>query len=255
MKKIIKFIKNIINILFDRKIKIIGKFQNWKVALQNSSSYNNKVIFQKTKKSFEQVLKKNAKFERDSIAFYENSPDKELISIIKKIYKNKKIIICDFGGSLASLYFQNKDYLDPDKYQWHVIEQKQYVKYAKNNMNNKNLKFHTKFNSLPKKKIDLVIFSSVLQYIEFPDLILKKVFEKKTKNIIITRTPFHKKEDVIKIQVVTKHIYAASYPIRIFNKKNFLNKIKIHGYKIKKKLSVEEAIDGYVYQGFYFKKN
>lgn len=255
MKKIINISKNIVNTLLGRKIKIIGKFKNWKVALQNSSGYNNKLIFKKTINSFKKVITKKAKYERDSILFYENSPDKEIISIIKKIYKNKKIIICDFGGSLASLYFQNKDYLDQNKYQWNVLEQKKYVEFAKRNINIKNLKFHTKFDYLLKKKVDLLIFSSVLQYIEFPDLILKKVFKKKTKNIIITRTPFHDKQDEIKIQIVPKHIYTASYPIRIFNKKNFLYKMKKNGYKIKKKLLVEEAIDKYIYQGFYFKKN
>ena len=109
------------------------------------------MIFQKTINSFEKVIKKKAKFERDSILFYENCPDKELISIIKKIYKKKKIIICDFGGSLASLYFQNKDYLDPNKYQWHVLEQKKYVEYANKNININNLKFHTQFDYLLKK--------------------------------------------------------------------------------------------------------
>ena len=93
MKKIINLLKNIIKSLLGRKIKISGKFQNWKVALKNSAGYNNPLIFQKTINSFEKVIKKKAKFERDSILFYENCPDKELISIIKKIYKKKKKLL------------------------------------------------------------------------------------------------------------------------------------------------------------------
>ena len=55
---------------------------------------------------------KKAKFERDSFLFYKESYDETFLSIIKKIKKKiKKIYLCDFGGSLGSLYFQHRSFL------------------------------------------------------------------------------------------------------------------------------------------------
>ena len=255
IKKIIpKFIKIFLNIILKRKIKLIGNFNNWDEALKNSTSYKNSLIFNKNIKSFKKVLKKEAKFERDSVLFFQNSPDKKLISIIKKLYRNKKINICDFGGSLASSYFQNIDYLDKLKFNWYVIEQKKYVDFAKKNININNLNFFTNINYLSKKKIDLIIFSSVLQYLKSPFSLLDNIANKNIKNVIISRTPFFDKVDLIKIQVVPKHIYSASYPIRIFNHSKFLKFMKTRGYKIKENIPTNESIDDIDYKSHFFVK-
>ena len=171
VKKIIPdLIKNYINTILKRRIILKNNYSSWNSALKNSNGYNYYLIFQETKKSFEKVISQKAKFERDSVLFYESDPDKKLISIIKRLYKKNTINICDIGGSLGSLYFQNIDFLDKKKIIWKIVEQKHYVKYANKNINIKNLKFYCSVNSVLKNKVDLVIFSSVLQYLEFPSL-------------------------------------------------------------------------------------
>ena len=178
-KNIPKFIKNFVNIIFKRKIKLEGSFNNWNEALSNSNGYDNSLIFNKTIKSFEKVIKKEASFERDSVLFHNDLPDKDLISIIRNLYKHNNINICDFGGSLASSYFQNINFLNQKKFIWNVIEQKKYVDYAKKNLHIPNLNFFTNIDFLLKKKIDLVIFSSVLQYLKSPYILLNKITKKK----------------------------------------------------------------------------
>ena len=101
----------------------------------------------------------------------------------------------------------------------------------------------------------MVIFSSVLQYLEFPDQLTDKISKKKIKNLIISRTPFHQNKDVIKIQEVPKNIYKASYPVRIFNKKSFLKKMKNRGFKIKNRIKISEKLDNINYHSFYFIRN
>jgi len=248
-------IKNYINTIFKRKIILRNNYSSWKTALKNSNGYNYNLIFKETKKSFEKVISQKAKFERDSVLFYESDPDKQLISIIKRLYKKNKINICDIGGSLGSLYFQNIDFLNKKKIIWNIVEQKHYVKYAKKNINIKNLKFYSSVNFILKKKVDLVIISSVLQYLEFPDKLIDKISKKKIKNLIISRTPFHQNKGVVKIQEVPKNIYKASYPVRIFNKKNFLKKMKNRGFKIKKRIKISENLDNINYHSFYFIRN
>ena len=81
----------------------------------------------------------------------------------------------------------------------------------------------------------MIIFSSVLQYIEFPFKLLQKVSERKVNKILVLRTPFSDKNNHIKIQSVPKNIYKSNYPVRIFNYYFFLKFMRNNGYKIKKK--------------------
>jgi len=249
----LKFFKNSINFIFNRKIKIIGTFNDWKTAIRFSSGYNDPVIIRKKKESLEKVLKKEAKFERDSFLFYKEYPDKVLISTIKKLCK-KKITICDFGGSFASLYFQNINFLDKKKICWKVVEQKKIVNIANKKIKINNLFFFDDIKEVLKKKVDLVIFSSVLQYLEYPYDLLREIANKKINNVIILRTLFHDGPELIKIQVVPKHIYPASYPIRIFNRNKFLKTMKNYNYKIANRILTSESLDGFCCKGYFFKK-
>jgi putative methyltransferase (TIGR04325 family) len=250
-----KSIKDFINIILNRKIRLRGEFSLWEDALKKSSGYNDPLIFNKSKNSIKKILNKEAKYERDTVLFYNEDPDIQLIKIIKKLYKNKNIKICDFGGSFGSSYFQNITFLNKKKIEWNVVEQKKIVEYANKHIKIKKLNFFNNLDFISKKKIDLIIFSSVIQYLEAPYLILKKITKNKIKNIIISRTPFSHKKEIIKIQYVPKHIYNSSYPVRIFNKFSFLKFMRINGYKIKKKLKVDEKIDKYSYESFYFVKD
>ena len=47
----------ILNLIFNRKIKIIKNFKNWEQAVNNSVMYNNSIIFNKTIDSFKKSFK------------------------------------------------------------------------------------------------------------------------------------------------------------------------------------------------------
>lgn len=251
----LKKIKNLANIILRRKIKLSGNYKSWEEALKLSKGYSDHKIFEKTKKSLESVLLKQAKFERDSFLFYTESYDETLLSILTKIKKKiKRIHLCDFGGSLGSLYFQHRSIFKSNLIDWNVVEQKHYVKYANNKIDIKNLYFYNNLNFLSKKRINVVLFSSSLQYLKYPYQILDKMIKKKISNIIIHRSPFMKNNEIIKIQYIPKHIYDASYPIRILNINKICKKLKKAGYKINSQYKLNEEIDGYFYQTFYFEK-
>lgn len=251
----LKKIKNLVNLIFQRKIKLSGSYKSWDEALRLSKGYSDKKIFEKTIKSVESVLSKQAKFERDSFLFYRESYDETLLEIFKKLKKNiKKINLCDFGGSLGSLYFQHRSLFKSNLIEWNIVEQKHFVKYANNKIKIKNLHFYDNFNLLLKKKIDVALLSSSLHYLKHPYRILDKMIRKKIPNIIIHRSPFTKNNEIIKIQYVPKHIYDASYPVRILNINKICNKFKNAGYEINTKYKLKEEIDGHFYETFYFKK-
>ena len=190
----LKEIKNLVNTILQRKIKLSGNYKSWEEALKLSKGYSDHKIFEKTKKSLESVLSKQAKFERDSFLFYTESYDETLLSIFKKIKKKiKRIHLCDFGGSLGSLYFQHGSIFKSNLIDWNVVEQKHYVKYANNKIDIKNLYFYDNLNFLSKKRINVALFSSSLQYLKYPYQILDKMIKKKNSKHCNSSHSFYKK--------------------------------------------------------------
>jgi len=264
-KKIIKLliphsIIKIINHILKRNIKIKGNFNNWSLAVQSSGTYNDKKIFDKTKNSFLKVIKGEVIYERDSVLFYHKKLNLPLISLMEKVRKKKKnrsLKVLDFGGSFGSTYFQNREYFsDSTKYVWDVIEQKKIVNFAnKKKIKIKNLFF---YESLPryikKNKPDVVLFSSVLHYLEFPFLLISLLKKKNIKCFIILKTPFFKNKSEIKIQVNPSYIYKASYPIRVFNEHSFKFFFRMSNYKVDKLNWDNQFIDGINFKSFFITK-
>lgn len=256
MKHLKKF-KNFLNKILNRKIKVYGNFNNWQDALDKSKGYDDDEIFKIKKKSFEKVISGEALYERDSYLFFKKKHDKFLVTRLNNLKKtlNRKIKICDFGGSFGSLYFQHRDIFLKNFIEWNVYEQKKYVDYINNRIRIDNLNFfHNLKNLNSKKEFDLVLFSSVLHYLEDPYQILEIFLKKKIKEIIIMRTPFFLNYDEIKIQSVPQHIYNSSYPVRIINLTKVKNIFKEFKYELIHQENINEKIDIYDYTNLHFIK-
>ena len=73
-------------------------------------------------------------------------------------------------------------------------------------------------------KPDLIILSSVLQYLESPREVIKKICSLNCKYIVIDRTPTTSlQNDFIALQTVPKEIYNASYPSWMFSEEKLLS--------------------------------
>jgi putative methyltransferase (TIGR04325 family) len=92
----------------------------------------------------------------------------------------------------------------------------------------------------------------VIQYLEFSHRIINYFIKKKIKNIFFLKTPFADTNEYIKIQIVPKNIYNASYPIRIFNEKNFLKLFKNNNYRIVSTSLKNEKIDNISFKNYMF---
>ena len=254
-----KTFKKKINKILKREIKIKGSFNNWKEATSASGSYKNIEIFLRTKKSFLKVISGQAAYERDSVLFYDKKTNKPLITYLenlRKKAKSKYLKVLDFGGSFGSTYFQNKKELsNHTKFKWDVIEQKKIVDFVSKKIKLKNLRFYNSLNRyLNKNNPDLVIFSSVLHYLEFPEVILKKLIKKKIPYFLILKTPFYKNKSDIKIQLNPKYIYNVNYPIRIFNNLRFKFFFRNKNYSVTKLNWDNQIIDDIVFSSYVIKK-
>lgn len=76
-----------------------------------------------------------------------------------------------------------------------------------------------------KNKINFVLLSSCLQYLENYEEIIEEILNLKARYIFIDRTLVSDHEYIC-IQEVPKAIYEAKYPVLIFDENNLLNRFK-----------------------------
>ena len=227
---------NLIHKFSPNSIKFYGPFPDWEEAKAKSDGYDKDNILQKVLEVTMKVKSGLIPGERDSVELEFEDPPKHIISICNEILgkNNNKLNILDVGGSLGSTYFASIKYLnEPSKISWVILEQKNFVSAGNKYISDSVISFITDIEEyLSETEPDLVIFGSVLQYLEDPYEILEKVTQNISPEIIIDRTPFS--DDSIErvyVQSVPKKIYKASYPIRSLD----LNSIIPKGYKINSK--------------------
>ena len=205
-----------------------GNYSSWTEAQKKCTGYDSNIIFSKVKDALLKVKNGEAVFERDSVIFDKIQYSFPLLSglSIVALKNNGRLNVLDFGGSLGSSYYQNKNkFKDISEFNWCIVEQPHFVKEGLNSFADHNLHFFYDVNScLDKYKIDILLLASVLQYLEDPYLFLDEIIEKNIEYIIVDRTPILTKgEDRITIQRVPKNIYDAKYPCRILNEQKLVN--------------------------------
>jgi putative methyltransferase (TIGR04325 family) len=200
-------------------------YNSWEEAKQKCTGYDSVEILERVKSSALKVRNGEALYERDSVLFDEIQYSYPLLSSlmwIGAIYGGK-LNVLDFGGSLGSTYFQNRLYLDSlPSIKWCVVEQPEFVKTGVDCFQTEKLSFYNTIDECTlTNSVNVVLISSVLQYLEKPFELLDKIRQTGIKYIIIDRTPFISGTDRITIQKVNPTIYKASYPCWFFNLRNF----------------------------------
>jgi putative methyltransferase (TIGR04325 family) len=241
-----------------------GNYLSWAAVLKEADGYDSGVILERTKNSLLKVKAGKAVYERDSVVFDKREYPFALISFLQHsaLKKREALHIIDFGGSLGSTYYQIKDFLTPNVcLSWNVIEQEHYVATGKVHFEDKLLKFYDTIDQcIEDKRIDFVLLSSSVQYLEEPHVFLKKLAAYRFDFILFDRTAFHAEaNDRLTLQVVPPVIYPASYPAWFFNQEKLLDHFT-EGYDVvadfppyvegEQVLYIDEYPSGYS-KGFY----
>jgi putative methyltransferase (TIGR04325 family) len=106
---------------------------------------------------------------------------------------------------------------------WNIVEQSSHVGIGKAYFEDDNLRFYAGIaECLADTQPNIVLLSSVLQYLEHPYTVLDQILELSSDYIIIDRTPFWDgSADRLCVQTVPPSIYPASYPSWIFSTLRF----------------------------------
>lgn len=247
MKKIFKAITppifvNIINKITKRNICWDDECISWEKAQLQCRGYNPDIYLDKLLKAVRIVKDNEYMCERDSILFDTIVYPYPLLSglFASTVYfRAQSLYILDFGGSLGSLYFQNRKYLRLlPSFTWNILEQDRIIEVGKKEFQTQELLFHANFEDaflhIKPQDSKILILSSVLQYLEDPYKILDSLIRKfDFDTIIIDRTPFSQdNKHHIVIQKVPKKIYDTEYPSHLFQKQKIINFMKEKKYNL-----------------------
>lgn len=205
---------------------------SWEAAQAQSSGYDANEILSQVQTSTEAVLRGQAAFERDGVAF--DSPEFRwpvLAGLLGVAAREGAMRVLDFGGSLGSIYWQHRKFFTGIDVSWGVVEQPEFVTTGKG-LDQNSIDFYSSLNNyLQSEKPNVILLSSVLQYLENPAQVLGELLQTPANTLIVDRTPMSDApSNVPCVQRVPKHIYSGSYPAWIFSRSWLRNQLT--GWKI-----------------------
>ena len=207
-------------------IRFEGDFATWKKANNYCTGYNAEEILTKVLASTIKVKHGEAAYERDSVLFDQIEYAWPVLAGLMWVgaRSSGRLNVLDFGGALGSSYFQNRKFLLtlPDVH-WNVVEQPHYVDAGRKHIQGEQLRFYKTIEEcLSENQPNVILLSSVLQYLESPADLISELNKVGALCLIIDRTPFTlQAKDKLVVQKVPAAIYSASYPMWIFSLSKF----------------------------------
>ncbi len=213
-----------------RSIHFQGGYQTWAHAAADSAGYGAEDILQKVLASTRQVMRGEASFERDSVAFHHAEVHwPTLAALLWSAARSRgHLSVLDLGGALGSSYFQHKSFLSHlASLDWKVVEQPHFVNAGRAHVDDGNIRFfHTVEECLLEQTPGLVLLSSVLQYLEHVDDVLQQIASTQAEVLCVARTPVAQaKENQVLVQHVPASICKSSYPMWVFSESWLLDRL------------------------------
>lgn len=210
---------------------------DWAQALRLSTGYSAASIIEQVAAATREVVAGRALYERDSVLFYEpDFPYPIATELLRAALANSGCLhVVDFGGSLGSTYRQCRPLLDGlAEVRWQIVEQPGFVSIGQHEFTNSELSFVSTLQELRSSEVPpLVLLSSVLQYVERPELTLTELLRLDATHLVIDRTPVAKlASHRLCIQHAPKNVYEASYPCWILSRSALHGALEREGWRI-----------------------
>jgi putative methyltransferase (TIGR04325 family) len=245
-----------------KPIRFTGDYQSWEEAEKASTTYAAPEILARTRAALLKVRDGEAAFERDSVTFDTMQHEFPLLAGLLRAaaVNGDRLSVLDFGGSLGSTYFQCRKFLSVlTDLRWSVVDQPAQVACGQADFANEQLHFYQTIEEcLRVEKPNVLLLSSVLQYLPEPYLFLEKVLRHQFSYVIVERTAFTLGDhDRLTVQHVSPSIYRASYPAWFLSEDAFRKPFSecyelICEYLAEAKLHPEGELA--VFKGFQFQR-
>ncbi|OAI52046.1 hypothetical protein AYO46_06655 [Betaproteobacteria bacterium SCGC AG-212-J23] len=205
-----------------RGLRFEGDYASWEEAQRASGGYDRGEILQRVRAAELKVRQGEAADARDGVTFPEIQFSFPVMTALARAAgRNAGLRVLDFGGALGGLYRQYKALRIPGSLSWTVVEQKAYVELGRAEFAGAELQFA---DTLEGARADVVVLSSVLQYLPDPYALVRQVLDCGARHVVVDRTPCSGlSRDVLAVQHVPPQIYEASYPCWIFSRARLLD--------------------------------
>lgn len=255
---LIRLLRRLLRSVVGMGISVYGPFESWEEAQKRSSGYDQGQILEKVLAATLQVKRGEAIYERDSVLFDNIQYSWPITAGLMwaAARDHGRLSVLDFGGSLGSSYFQNLKFLgDLQNVRWSVVEQPHFVEAGRAHVQNETLVFYpTIMECVAAENPNVLLLSSVLQYLERPFAVLDELIGSGVEIILVDRTSLSTNGDVFKIQVTPKNICSSRYPIRYFDRTKLISFFNRKGFCCVEEFSSLDNFDsGAVWKGFLFK--
>ena len=238
-----------------------GDYPDWQSAVAASGGYDQEAIFLKVRDAARAVRDGRALWERDSVLFYHEAYNLPLLACLMTVaaQNHGRLSVLDFGGAFGSIYMQHRPLLQKlEKLSWNIVEQPSIVACGREEFSTDQLQFWPSLEcySADNNNVGVVLFSSVLQYLEAPYNILEKAIKLSPLWIIIDRTPFNSVsnaiEDKLTVQIPHAIYQKSSYPMWIFSENKFLCHMKKFNYKLDISfVALDGVYSDCIFKGFF----
>ena len=178
--------------LIPSSLPIEGHYPSYAAALADATGYDCMAIRLQVESVVRALVSGEVAYERDGIG-YREIPSNLMVRKLLEQHLRSNDIVVDFGGGLGSTFLNHAD-LFSSNCQKIVVEQPLFAKRGEELSNSlrKNIYFQDSLEGI--EKADIVLASSVLQYIDNYTDILRRIVAVNPRLIIIDRTAFASRE-------------------------------------------------------------
>jgi len=210
-----------------------GQYNTWEEAAAQADGYDTDAILKRVLEATLAVRDGKAAFERDGVLFAKAQDRYPMLASLMHAAAAASpghLRVLDVGGALGSAYFQCKPWLQGlAPVQWCVMEQPHYAATGKAQLEDGVLCFAGSAEDAARHgPFDIVIFSSVLQFIQNISEFLRPILALKPAYILIDRTPVIAGNiDRISIQKqgIGSRVVHSSYPLRLMTEQSIYSAI------------------------------
>ena len=235
-----------------------GDYESWAAAARRTRGYDEGSILDRVVASTRLVRDGVATFERDGVAFCEAAVQPHLLAGLQAAVRDGcELSVLDFGGSLGSLYWQLRGWLETqEKVRWSVVEQAHYVRAGSSEFADGRLRFFASIEEcLERECPDVLLLAGVLPYLAEPHALLESVADRGFAHILIDRTGvIDRSTDRLTVQHVPRRIHKASYPCWFFNRERLLGHFACSYDLLREYTNDDGAGSGFGFKGFHLRR-
>jgi putative methyltransferase (TIGR04325 family) len=191
--KSFRFITSVVSHSLPRRqpirLSLHGPFKSFLAAKQSSGlGYNSPIILEKVSTAVVDLLNGNGNYERDGTLFQSAPSSLPVLETLSELLSADTGPIVDFGGGLGGTYLNHRHLFDKN-HSYIVIEQPSFVKQGLIIAAQYTLpiQFEQSLQAIKDQPL-MIIFSSVLQYLEDPYSVLQYALSLQPKYILLDRT-------------------------------------------------------------------